>query len=371
MTAVACIAVVGGYGAFGARVVERLARSGDIEIVIAGRSPTKAAAAATRVGNGSKVRISAAEIDAVSPNLRPLLDLHANVVINASGPFQQQNYALAQACIASGIHYIDLADARAFVTGIVALDQDARAADVLVTSGASTVPAISSAAADHFLARFARLDEVAFGVSPGNSFDPGLATTESVLTGVGRPIAVLRDGRPNTVYGWQGLSQHVFPVLGKRWLGHCDIPDLTLFPQRYPSLKTIDFRAGVEVPLFHFSLWLLSWMVRWRLLSRLAALATSMLAVKRRLDWLGTDKGGMFMTFRGQGIGGGKLQIDWYLIAGHGHGPYIPALAAVILARRLSAGTEQKRGAMPCIGLVSLAEILSEVGDLDIQAVAL
>lgn len=52
---------------------------------------------------------------------------------------------MARACIALGCHYVNLADARAFVAGIDALDADARSGNVLVVSGASSVPCLTSA----------------------------------------------------------------------------------------------------------------------------------------------------------------------------------------------------------------------------------
>ena len=72
----------------------------------------------------------------------------ADILINATGPYQAQDYRLARTCIAAGVHYLDLADAREFVTGIVDLDAEARHAGVLVVSGASTVPGLSAAVVD-------------------------------------------------------------------------------------------------------------------------------------------------------------------------------------------------------------------------------
>ena len=115
--------------------------------------------------------------------------LAAAVLINASGPFQQQDYRLARACIAAGCHYIDLADARAFVTGINALDAEARAANVSVVSGASSVPGLSSAAVRHMSQDMQQLDEVEIGISPGNSFDPGLATAASIIGQAGQAVS--------------------------------------------------------------------------------------------------------------------------------------------------------------------------------------
>ena len=79
--------------------------------------------------------------------------LDAGVVVHAAGPFQGQDYAVARACIEARAHYVDLADARGYVCGIGALDEAARRSDVLVVSGASSVPALSSAVVDMLATR--------------------------------------------------------------------------------------------------------------------------------------------------------------------------------------------------------------------------
>ena len=126
------VLIVGGYGAFGARAAERLAREPGLAIIIAGRSADKARIHADALKANAQARIGHAVLDAASATAEALRSLAPNVVINASGPFQQQDYALARACIAAGCHYVDLADARAFVTGIGALDGAAKAAGVSV-----------------------------------------------------------------------------------------------------------------------------------------------------------------------------------------------------------------------------------------------
>src|SRR5690606_1714050 len=142
----------------------------------------------------------------------------ARVVINASGPFQAQDYTVARAAIEAGCHYLDLADARAFVTGITALEGAARDANVLVASGASSVPGLSSAVVRPPAGRLATVDTIDIGISPGNSFHPGEATTASVLSQAGKPFTMLRDGRMEITHGWQGLRRHAFPGLGTRWI---------------------------------------------------------------------------------------------------------------------------------------------------------
>ena len=360
------ILIVGGYGAFGARAAELLARHPEHAIIVAGRSRETATAFARRLARKAATQIRATTLDATTATANEIRRLGARVLINASGPFQRQDYELARAAIAAGCHYIDLADAHAFVAGIEALDADARAADVCVVSGASSVPGLSSAVVQEYAKDFASLQEVEIAISPGNSFDPGVATVASILTQAGKPHEELREGAFKTVYGWQGLQRARFPGLGRRWLASVDVPDLTLLPRRFQSLRDVRFKAGLEVGLFHLGVWGMSWLVRSGLIRDLSAWSSALLAVKRRLGFLGSDRGGMFVELRGSNANGERMSLRWHLVAGSGHGPYVPAVASVILARRLIAGEGPPAGAHPCVALFSLEEFEATVAGLDI-----
>ena len=78
---------------------------------------------------------------------------------------------MAEACLACGSHYVDLADGRDFVQGIVALNGAAQAAGLCVISGASSVPALSGAAVDHLAKGFRQIQNIDIGISPGNRTD--------------------------------------------------------------------------------------------------------------------------------------------------------------------------------------------------------
>ena len=362
------VLVLGGYGTFGARAAERLARQGGIEIIVAGRSLAAAETHAALLARTARAKVTPARLDASRIGAREIAELRPDVLINASGPFQTQGYGVARAAIEAGVHYIDLADARAFVTGISALDEAARRAGVLVVGGASTVPALSAAVTDAHAAHFATLSAVRMVIAPANSFDPGLATTQSILGTVGRPIALPKGNAPATGYGWQGLRRLAMPGLGARWGGLVDVPDLDLFPQRYSGLRSVEVYAALEIGAFHLALWGLSWLVRAGLVRDPVRLAGALLAAKRASHWLGSVTGGMTVTWRAATGADSPKRIVWYLVAGKSHGPYIPAIPSVILAKRLLAGSLPARGAMPCAGLFTLAEFVAEVTDLDIKA---
>ena len=112
------VVIVGGYGAFGSRIAERLARDAGLALTIAGRNLDSAEALAMTLARTGAAGVEATVLDARSSTAEDLARLGARIVINASGPFQEQDYTLARAAIAAGCHYIDLADARAFVAGI-------------------------------------------------------------------------------------------------------------------------------------------------------------------------------------------------------------------------------------------------------------
>jgi hypothetical protein len=74
----------------------------------------------------------------------------------------------------------------------------------------------------------------------------------------------------------------------------------------------------------------------------------------------------MAVTMEGRDADGRPKRLTWSLVAGRGHGPYIPATPSVLLAKRLIAGTLSLRGAVPCVGLFTLDDFLAEVSDLDV-----
>lgn len=367
----ASIMIVGGGGAFGARAAELLARVPGADLVLAGRRAHPLAAQAATLSSIGARPVRTVALDATQATADDLARLGVTIIVNASGPFQSQDYGLARAAIGAGCHYIDLADARDFVVGLPALDAFAREAGVLAVSGASSVPGLSSAVVSAHAGAFAELRAIEIGISPGNAFDPGLATVSSVLGGVGQPVRMLEDGAWRTVHGWQGLGRRSFgTATGRRWLGYVDVPDLALLPEHIPRVQTVRFRAGLEVSMFHLGLWAASWLVRAGLVRSLAPLAPSLLAIKRRMSWLGSDRGGMFVALHGRGDDGEAKTVTWLLEAGSGHGPYVPTLTAVALAKRLISGAETRRGALACHAVVPLADIVAEADGLDIRCTA-
>lgn len=362
------VLIVGGYGAFGCLIAERLARDDGSQIIIAGRCRHKAATACETLRQkiAARASIAPAALDVTTCRESDLRTIAPKIVINAAGPYHKHDYHLARCAIDAGCHYIDLADNRQFVTGITALNDAANRSSVSVISGASSVPGLSSAVVNKYAPEFATLNEIHIGISPGNHFDPGPATTASVLANIGKPFPMLIDGRRMQVYGWQNLSRQRIGALGQRWVANVDVPDLTLFPNAEPTLRTVTFKAGLEISLFHLGLWSASWLVRTGVVRSLESWSPLLRRLKSRMQFLGSDRGGMFIDMHGINAHGKQKKLSWTLVAKNGHGPYIPATASVILARKLLSDNALDSGAYPCFKRFSLADFDRAVADLAI-----
>lgn len=351
------VVLIGATGVFGSRIARRLSSDARFELVLAGRR--RAALERLRMELADP-DVCIAELDFGTNDFpQALAGLNPNLVIHTAGPFQAQDYRVAEACIECGSDYVDLADGREFVAGIRQLDARARKAGRLAVSGASSVPALSSAVVDALLPRFRTLHSIEHAINPGNRTPRGDATVASILGYCGKPIRVWRQGRWQAAYGWMNGKRQVFPF-GTRRVGVCEVPDLELFPERYPDVSTVIFRAGLELPLLQAGTWCAAALVRLGMIRNLAAWAPPLRRFSERFIRFGSDVGGMAVELRGICRDGDPLALRWWLTADAGDGPQVPVTPAVVLARELAEGRIAARGAQPCLGLLALDQIEAE-----------
>ena len=355
------VLVIGGYGNFGRRICESLAKEESINLIVAGRDITKASELAARLKKEHpllEIEGIALNIDAPEfvPDLQQLLP---NLVIHTSGPYQNQPYHVPKACIKIGAHYIDLADDRRFVCDISQLNEEATQAGVLLVSGASSVPALSSAVVDHFLPEFEQLHRIEYAIAPGNQLDRGYATIKAILSYTGHPFSTWVNSQWVPVYGWMdSIVQDFGPPIGSRHLANIDIPDLELFPERYNALKTLRFRAGLELVPMHKFMVLMAWLAKKRIVKSWAPFARMSLIISNWFYRFGSNIGGMRVDLVGKDREEKDKHISWTLIAENGVGPYIPTIPAILVVRGIASGKITAKGATPCLGLFSLTEFL-------------
>jgi hypothetical protein len=72
-------------------------------------------------------------------------------------------------------------------------------------------------------------------------------------------------------------------------------------------------------------------------------------------DFLGTQLGGMVVRAEGADASGRFVRRAWHIAADNDHGPEIPCMAAILLARRLAIGDELPAGARTAMNLLPLS----------------
>ena len=339
------VVILGGYGTFGRHIAADLSARSDAQVTIAGRSAEKGAPLAKALG--ADFRPCDAK-DAAS--LRNTVD-DAWLVINASGPFSAKDYSIPQTCIAAGCHYLDIADGREYVAGIVELHEAALAENVFVCVGASTTPAITSALVADLQPRLDRIRSIKIALSAGNKNQAGVSTIAAILSYVGLPVLVWQDRAWRTMRGWSAGEVVDFPApVGRRRVQLCDVPDLSLFPKRFEADEVI-FKAGVELTILNYAIGALAMPRRLLPSLNLPALARPLVSLSRLFKPLGTLHGGCAVWV--SDVAGREKSAA---VVAKENGPRIPGSPAILLARKLLSGGISDIGAFPCMGFLNLAE---------------
>ncbi len=354
------VLIIGGYGRFGARLVRLLARESALELIVAGRSREKAEAVCAEP---AAAQLTPVTFDRTYDPHGQIARLAPDVVVDAAGPFQHYGaapYAVAEGALQAGAHYFDLADDPGFVTGIERLNADAVAAQRAALSGASSVPALSFAAARTLLPAFAAVDGYTGGISPAPSASVGLSLIKAITSYAGKPIGVIRDGKPEFAPGLIDSLTHqvgfegVTPLEPRRF-SLVDVPDLLLAREVFPGLKTLWFGAAPQPEFGHAALSAAAQLVSAKLLPSLVPFSRLIEPVANRLTW-GEARGGMFVRLTGLDHMGNRADLSWNLIAKDDSGPNIPAMASAALIKRWLAGTPPDPGARPAHEALELAD---------------
>ncbi len=351
------ILILGGYGVFGSRLARLLVRD-NIQTIIAGRDYRQACAFAAEYG-GEPLMVD------LRKDLSPIARANPDLVVDAAGPFQAYDgdrYRVARFCIQHSINYLDFSDDADFTAGIAALDPEAIAAGCFALSGVSSVPAISAAAVRALSAGLFEILVIETAIVPGNRTPRGRSVAASILRQAGAPLMLWRGGVWRTHTGWTDARMVSLGPDMKRWANFIGVPDLKLFPPAFGA-RSVLFRAGLELGLMHWGLTALAHLRKLRLLPDLQLFLGPLVWMSQKLERFGSDRGGMAVDVIG--IADAKaVRRRWQVIAEKGDGPFIPAIPALAIARKMPAVAP---GARSCLQELTLPEIESAMAALSVR----
>lgn len=355
------VLILGASGVFGSRLAQLASREEGIELVLAARNLERLQAVASDLANTPECR--ALDRDTLTARDFAGFDL----VVDASGPFQSSHRRVVESAIAAGVDYVDLADGRDFIAHFPRYDEVAKGAEVVLTAGASSIPALSHAVIDHLTKGWRAIDTIRIAIYPGNRAPRGLSVVEGILSYVGRPLRVFRGGKWTQDIGWGRLHREDLPGIGKRWASVCDTPEQDLLVERYKPRQSAEFFAGLELSLLHLGLAFMALPVRWGWVRSLRPLSRAMLTIAQWFLPFGSDKGGMSVRVSGEGADGRRVERRWFLNANANRGPFVPVFASLAMLRRYRDGKRPEPGARVCSGLLCLDDFERDFAILGIK----
>ncbi len=355
------VLIVGGYGIFGGRLVELLEDDARLTLMVAGRSLSRARdyCAGRRA---AVARLVPVLFDRTSSDASQLQELQPTLVVDASGPFQDygsDRYRLIENCIASGVHYLDLADGSGFVVGVAQFDAAARKAGVYVLSGVSSFPVLTAAVIRRLSVGMAEVEFIRGGIAPSPYAVVGLNVIRAIASYAGQAIALKRHGETTTGHPFTEYTRFVVAVPGRiplesRRFSLVDVPDLTVLAASWPNTSDVWMGAAPVPAALHWTLTAFAWLVRIRLLPALSWMARLMHAVTNHVRW-GEHRGGMFVEVRGASTTGSPIVREWHLLAEGDDGPLIPCMAMEAIIRGVLEGQSPPPGARMAISDVDLS----------------
>jgi hypothetical protein len=346
------ILIIGGYGTFGGRLAHLLANDPRLTLLIAGRSKQKAETFCKQLS--SKANKAALFFDRNGDVESQIRSISPMLVVDATGPFQiygEDPYRVVKACIAIGIDYVDLADGTDFVKNISQFDQEAKAKNVFVLSGVSSLPVLSAAVIRRLAKDLQKINSITAGIAPSPYAGVGLNVIRAISSYAGKRLQLVRHGGPAFAYALTETMRYTISPPGHLPLDNnlyslVDVPDLQVLPDLWPEVDSIWMGAGPVPEILHRMLIGLSWLVRIRLLPSLLPFASLFHFVMNILRW-GDHRGGMFVMIQGSDKSGRNIERSWHLVAEGNDGPFIPSMGITALIKNILSGKKPARGARP------------------------
>ena len=354
------ILVVGGTGYFGTLLIRELLRYTDYRIIVGGRNERRLRQLCDDLGRASRSRVSfevvhLADEESVNRAVAPV-----SVAICAAGPYQELPTTLVSSCLEHTVHYIDLADDREFVARVRRLvAQRSRDGKMpAICTGWSAIPALSGLLTRIIADDLSDVDSIEVQIAPGNRAPRGLGTVSSLLSSVGKPFDIWRDGSWQKVQGWSQPRVFDFPSPVGRRVGYLvNAPDYDILPATFGA-RTVAFRVGSEIRILNTmvsGLALLSRRGVVRDWSRWAAPLRLGMAVS---GLVGHDTGSVGVRVCGRRAGI-RTAIRACVVADH-VGQGIPVMPAVLMTMALIADRVPKTGLLPVDTWLTRGQLESE-----------
>ncbi|HMF58624.1 MAG TPA: saccharopine dehydrogenase NADP-binding domain-containing protein [Pyrinomonadaceae bacterium] len=177
------------YGANGytGTLVARMAAERNLKPILAGRDPRKVGELAQKLGFEHRA-FSLEDAAAIGAALADVA-----VVLHCAGPFSRTSKPMADACLATSTHYLDITGEATVFESLHARDAEAKSAGVMLLPGAGFDVVPSDCLAAHLKRRLSSATHLALAIRGLTRISHGTATT--MVENIHRGGLVRRNGK--------------------------------------------------------------------------------------------------------------------------------------------------------------------------------
>lgn len=360
------VLVLGGYGRCGSRLVSLLSSgvsSGQqtdagIQCIAAGRNPPSS------LRNKIVVALDANDRNSLQSTLSQGIDF----VVNVSGDLEKNGISIAQTCLESGVHYVDMGAGLDYAKEFSRLNKQAVKKSVCLVTNAGASPVLSTILADHLAKEFERITRIHVAYSPGNQSTGTRGSTYDTLKKLGKQIRVKEQGRWHEYHVWGQAEKVNFPSpVGVRRLYMNEAMELELFPSRYGA-GTVTFRTGFELALFNLGTSWLAWRKRKKKGKRPEIYASLLAKAAWWCRNFGSDKDALGVLMKGE-VDGQEIGHVAYLVSRSESSLIIPCTPIASLVKKWASHGIDKPGAFSCQDILTMDDVKLELSQHDIVLV--
>ncbi|MEO8892609.1 MAG: saccharopine dehydrogenase NADP-binding domain-containing protein [Coleofasciculaceae cyanobacterium] len=239
------VLILGGTGRIGSQIAADLLTHTTAKVTIAGRHPEAGIKLSQQLGD--RCRFAAIDLN----DWIYLLDsiAQSDLVIHCAGPFHHRNAIVLEACIDSGVSYLDVSDHASFTHKAIALRAKAEAAGITAIVNTGVFPGISNSMVRRDIEQLDVAEKVHLSYVVGGSGGAGLTVMRSTFLGLQSPFEAQINGKRQKVKPYSAREVIDFPHYGKVGVYWFDMPESFTLADTFP-VETVITKFG-SVPRFY------------------------------------------------------------------------------------------------------------------------
>ncbi len=232
------VLALGGCGEMGSYTVKTLLNFGFCEkIIIADINEEKARSYAHAIGKpASWARVDVSDMDSLKNVMKDV-----DVVVNTIGPYYRFGVNVLNASIANGCHYLDINDDWEPTLDMLALDKQAKKAQVTAVIGLGASPGISNLLAVKALSELDIVEEIYTGwdLDSAKPEKIGPAPSAATVHGIHQLTGSIRTFQEGKFRDTKPIKEIklTYPGIGMRSVWTIGHPEAVTLPRYFPSLR--------------------------------------------------------------------------------------------------------------------------------------